>query len=135
LAKASQTCTSLRCTGLSSVHRTMYDAQAGALSELAALGKIQGATTIIHRTVRCASRAPSQRSTAQSAGDTRVSQLSEGCTKLTGVPPDCPVCHKTSGWQRSASLEKERNRTLFNVRWCTRLSGAPTDRRQPVPSK
>jgi hypothetical protein len=37
LAKSNQTCTSLRCTGLSDVHRTVSGAQAGARDELAAL--------------------------------------------------------------------------------------------------
>jgi hypothetical protein len=42
----------------------------------------------------------------------------------------------TGRWlQRSASPEKEGNRALFTVRWCTGLSDAPTDRRQPKPSK
>jgi hypothetical protein len=45
------------------------------------------------------------------------------------------LCHETSGWQWSTSLEKEGNRALFTVWWCTRLSGAPTDKRKPGPSK
>jgi hypothetical protein len=44
---ASQTCTSLRCTG-------QYDAQAGALDEHAALRKTQRSSAKIHRIVRCA---------------------------------------------------------------------------------
>jgi hypothetical protein len=45
------------------------------------------------------------------------------------------VCRGTRGWQRSASPKKEGDRVLFTVRWGTRLSGAPTDRRQPKPTK
>jgi hypothetical protein len=97
LAKASQTCISLRRTGLSGVHRTVSGAQAGTLGEKAALGK---------KTGRCGYNSP-----------------------------DCPVGHEASGWQRSPSPNKEENRALFTVRWCTGLSGAPTDRRQPEPSK
>jgi hypothetical protein len=39
LAQASQTCTSLRCTGLSGVHRIVSSVQAGALDEQAAFRK------------------------------------------------------------------------------------------------
>jgi hypothetical protein len=40
----------------------------------------------VHRTVRCASRAPDQRSTARSAGDTWLIQQSRGRTGLFDVP-------------------------------------------------
>jgi hypothetical protein len=46
----------------------------------------EGATTIIHRTVQCAGRAPRQRLTARSAGDTWLSQRSGGGTGVSGVP-------------------------------------------------
>jgi hypothetical protein len=59
------------------------------------LGKTQGATTIIHWTVWCASHALIQRSTTRSADDTWLNQRSKGCTGLSGVPPDYPVCHRT----------------------------------------
>jgi hypothetical protein len=122
LAKFSQTYTSLRCTGLCAVSRLARSAS-WPLS-----GKTQGATTIIHRTVRCAathlanSRPHDQRMTRGSANGQKV-------------PPDCPMCHRGRWLQRSASPEREGNRALFTVRWCTRLSGAPTDRRQSEPSK
>jgi hypothetical protein len=35
------------------------------------------------------------------------------------VAPDYPVCHGDWWLQRPASPEKEGNRTLFTVRWCT----------------
>jgi hypothetical protein len=66
LAKSSRTCTSLRCTTLSSMHQTMSGAQAG---------KVTGVMAIIHQTVRCApdcpvnQSRPRHRSAAQSAGD------------------------------------------------------------------
>jgi hypothetical protein len=40
----------------------------------------------VHRTVRCASHTPSQRSIARSAGATWLSQQSTGDTGLLGVP-------------------------------------------------
>jgi hypothetical protein len=55
-------------------------------------------------------------------------QRSPGRTRLSGVP-------RGSWLQRSASPEKEGDRVLFTDRWCTGLSGAPTDRRQLLPSK
>jgi hypothetical protein len=60
-----------------------------------------------------------------------LSQQSAGGTRLSYVPPNYSVCHGASGWQHSASPKKEGNRALFTVQWCTGLSGAPTDRRQP----
>jgi hypothetical protein len=61
-------------TGLSGVHQTVSGAQAGALSELAALRKnVEGVATKIHWTVRCTRRAPSQRSVARLADDTWTS--------------------------------------------------------------
>jgi hypothetical protein len=50
---ARHACTSLRRTGLSGVHRTVFGAQASAPNELAALGKTKSSTAKIHRTVRC----------------------------------------------------------------------------------
>jgi hypothetical protein len=75
LAKYSRTCTSLRCTGLSGVHRTVPGAHTGSatnslLSEIA-----EGAAAKIHRTIRCApdcpvsQQRPRQRSAARSTGD------------------------------------------------------------------
>jgi hypothetical protein len=73
------------CTGLSG-------AQAGAPSEQAALGKIKGVATIIHRTVQCASCALSQRTAARSAGatctHTTVTRRHQIVRCATG-----PVCH------------------------------------------
>jgi hypothetical protein len=76
---------------------------------------------VVHRTVRCGSHAPSQRSIARSAGDTWTSPTVTRGTGLSGVP---------RGWwlQRSASPEKEGNQALFTVRWCTGLSGVPAMR-------
>jgi hypothetical protein len=118
LAETSQTCTTLRCTGLSDVHETVFGAQAGALSELATLGKTLDTATIIHRTVRCASHAPSQRPVARSAGDTWTS-------------PTVTRAHQTircatgSVAATVGFAEKEGNQALFTVR---RASHAPSQR-------
>jgi hypothetical protein len=49
---AKLTCCSLRRTGLSGVHRTVSDVQAGELHELAALGKSKRSSAKNHRNVR-----------------------------------------------------------------------------------
>jgi hypothetical protein len=119
-AQASQTCTSLRCTGLSS-------AGLAHLVNRALLGKSQGTAAIIHRTVRCAPDCPvcivlssvlAARSANGRSCDQRAprvpSQRSLGRTRLSGVPWDqrlamvsftkqgresrtvqCPVVHRT----------------------------------------
>ena len=104
-------------------------------------GKVGDAVAKIHRTVRCAPDCPMsqprprQWSAAQSAGDawpkttvTRPHRTVRCAIGLSGVP-------RGSWLQRLASLEKEGERALFIVRWCTRLSGASTDRRQLLFSK
>jgi hypothetical protein len=89
----SQTCTSLRCTGLSG-------AQVGAPGKLGALGETQCAAAIIHWTIRCAPDSLvsqpciCQWSVAWSVGDTCTSPTVAGHTGLSGVPPDCSVCHE-----------------------------------------
>jgi hypothetical protein len=126
LAKASQTCTSQWCTGQCPVPRLAPRWTDRSQEKLRAPP---------HRTVQCASGAPSQRPVARSAGDTWISpmftrphQTVRCATGLSGVPQ--------GRWlQRSALPNKGENRALFTVWWCTGLSGAPTDRRQPGPSK
>jgi hypothetical protein len=135
LAKASQTCTSLWCTGLSGVHRTVFDVQPGAPVNMTLSGKAQGDGAIIHRTFRCASHAHANGRPHDQRATRGLRQRSPSRTGLYGVPLDYLLCH--GGWclQRSVSPNKEGNCAVFIVRWCTRLSGAPTDRRQPEPSK
>jgi hypothetical protein len=144
LARPNQTCTNLRCTGLS-------DAQAGAPCEQAALGKNSARRgynspdcpmsqpcprPMVDFTIEpTVDFATSVRTIRRSETVRKTQQQSEGRTGLSGVPLDYPV--RNRGWwmQQSTLPEKEGNRALFTVRWCTGLSGAPTDRRQPKPSK
>jgi hypothetical protein len=96
----------------------------------------------VHRTVRCAPDCPvSQRSAARSTRDTWPSQRLEGCTGLSGVHRTVSGVHRTVSdaptaldLQRSTAPILEGNRAPDSVRWCTRLSGAPPDRRQGLPS-
>ena len=123
------------------VHRTVQCApdcvrcHAGTPGEQATLGKIEGVTTIIHRTVRYASHTPSQRPIAWSAGATcarptvtrlhrtvrctmrpeagngRIRQTRKVIThcSLSSGAPDCPVRPQTEGGQ---SLPMELQRLL-----------------------
>jgi hypothetical protein len=79
LAKSSQTCTSLWCTGQCQVPK-LAPRRIGRSRENA-----ESAAAIIHQTVWCASRAASQRSATRSADDTWLSQRSGGGTGLSGV--------------------------------------------------
>jgi hypothetical protein len=126
-AQASQTCTSQRCTGLSGA--TLAHLVNRELSR-----KSQGTTTIIHWTIRCAPECSVFQPRTQPTVDHAISGRHVCPTNGHQAAPDCPVCHETRGWQRSALPNMEGNRTLFNVRWCTGLSGAPTDRRQSEPA-
>jgi hypothetical protein len=83
LAKSSQTCTSLRCTRLSGVHRTV----SGAQTNMPLFGKTQHVAVITHWTVWCAPDClvsqPRQLSVARSAGDTSTSPM---VTRLHRTP-------------------------------------------------
>jgi hypothetical protein len=129
MAKASQTCTSLRCTRLFDVHWTVSGAQADAPVNWLLSGKVRYAAAKMHRTVRCV---PAERPANDQPCNPRAThglrRWSSGHTGLSGVP--------RGRWlQWSASPNKEGNHALFTVRWCTGLSGARTNRRQPEPSK
>jgi hypothetical protein len=110
------------------LHRTRSSAHAGVLDKLAALEKSWGSRG--YNSPDCLVWQPRlrQRSAAQSAGNT--------WTLPTVTRPHRTVqCAKGPRLQRSALPEKEGNRALFTVRWCTGLSDAPTDRRKLWPSK
>jgi hypothetical protein len=135
LAQSSQTCTSLRCTGLSSVHPTVSGAQIGALANRSLLGKcwwLHCCNSLDCPMCTRLSGVPATHPANDQPRDQRVTRSSANGQK---VAPDYPMCHR--GWwlQQSASPEKEGNHALFTVRWGTGLSGAPTDRRQPKPFK
>jgi hypothetical protein len=130
-AKSSQTCTSLRCTEQSGVHQTVSGARLAHPVNMPLSGKRQGAAAIIHRIVRPVWQSCAQLTVGHAINGHHVCPANGHQAAL-----DCSMCHGTRGWQWSALLNKEGNRALFTVRWwCTRLSGAPTDRRQSEPSK
>jgi hypothetical protein len=90
-------------------------------------GKVGGVATIIHRTVWWASRA---RANGRQHNQRAINGWHVAHANSYQVAPDYPVC------QGVVTLpEKEGDHTLFTMRWCTGQSGAPTDRRQLLPSK
>jgi hypothetical protein len=62
----------------------------------------------VHRTVRSTSHAPRQRSIARSAGDTWLTQRSRGDIGLSGVPPECLVCHVAGNGRLCQKRRKSR---------------------------
>jgi hypothetical protein len=112
---ASQTWTSLCCTGLSGVHWTTSSAQAGAPDEHAALGKTQRPVAKIHQTVRWAH---DQWSTSPIVDCHRVRK------DRRSVAPDYLVCHRTvecatgageSNGRLQRATDVEGHRTRNNV--------------------
>jgi hypothetical protein len=103
LDEFSQTSTSLWCTGLSG-------AQAGPATNSSLLGKSNGTTAKIHRTVRCATNCPvsqsclRQRSTTQSAGDAWPAPTVGWSHRTVSDAPTRPEV------QRSAVPDKEGDR-------------------------
>jgi hypothetical protein len=95
LAHRTVRCATEQCT----VHHRIVSGAPGAVqSELFTFGFPRRCSTIIHRTVRCASGATTicaQRSTLQRCTvQRRCQSRRSGGTGLSGVAPDCPVPHE-----------------------------------------
>ena len=74
LAKSSQTCTSLWCTGLSGVHRIVSGARMACPVNMPLLGKGRGAVAKIHRIFWCTPDCPMCQSRAQPTVDRAISR-------------------------------------------------------------
>ena len=113
--------------------------------ELAALGKTQRHTTIIHRTVRWCTGLSGEPMVASANGrprDLRATrgpqQRSVGHTGLSGVHwtlSGAPTDPMTNSRMRQKRKEIAHRTATVSVRWCTGLSGAPPNKRQVWPSK
>jgi hypothetical protein len=119
LAKASQTCTSLRCTRLSGVHQIMSSAQVGAPANWPLSGKSEGTAAKIHWTVQCAPDCPvcqprpRQRSVARSKGDT--------WTSPTVIGPHQTIWCAT----RASGCNGRLRQTRKGIAHCSLSGGAP----------
>jgi hypothetical protein len=127
LAKSSHTCTSLRCTRLSGVHRTVSGAQAGTPANRTLSEKTQRIVAIFHRTVWCAPDCPMSQSRQPTVG-CAISGRHVDFTNGRKVTPDYPVCHEGRGC--NGRLRQKRKEIVH----CS-LSDAPMDRRQLKLSK
>jgi hypothetical protein len=119
LAKFSQTSTSLRCT-------RRFGAQAGAPSELAALGKSLRLSRLkftglsgVHRTVRCAPDFPVCQPRAQPTVNCAISGRHVDFSNGLQAAPDCPVCHGTGG------CNGQLRQTRKGIAHCSLSGGAP----------
>jgi hypothetical protein len=88
LAKSSQTCTSLRCTGLSG-------AQAGARDELAALGKSWGSRGYNSPDCPVCIRLSGEPAAPAPTVDSSISERRVARANGHQAVPDCPLCHRT----------------------------------------
>jgi hypothetical protein len=112
--------------------------------ELATLGKLWRRTTIIHRPVRWCTGLSGEPTTASATVDNaiRAQRVAHANGRLGA--PDCLVCtgqcpvhqpaRSSNGRLRQEWKEIRTGHATVAVRWCTRLSCVPPDRRQELPS-
>jgi hypothetical protein len=137
LAKSSQTCTSLRCTGLSGVS----GAQAGptANSLLSRIG--EGTVAKNHQTVWWCTRLSGEPTAPKPTVGSATSRRHVARDNSHLATSDCSVCTDsvrcTKGTEGSmvGFARRGKKSGTVHVRWCTGLSGAPVGRRQQLPSK
>jgi hypothetical protein len=128
--------TVLWCTGLSGE-------SSAAKSPLS--GNVQRRTAKIHRTVRWCTGLSSDPTVECANGRPRNPRVTCGRANGRQGAPDCPVCtgqcpvHQLPRICNGRMCQKRKeiaHRTAtVTVRWRTRLSGGPPDRRQDLPSK
>jgi hypothetical protein len=111
-----------------------------ASGELAALGRFWRRTAIIHRIVRwCTGLSGETTAASATVGRAirgrRVARANgrlgaPDCLVCTGQCPVCQPARSCNGRLHQIRKEIHTGHATVTVRWCTRLSGAPTDRRQ-----
>jgi hypothetical protein len=124
------------CTGLSG--------ESSAMNSLVS-GIKKGDVAIIHRTVQWCIGLSGEPIVTSANGRPRNLWATRGLLQRSAGAPDCPVC---TGQCPMHQLARRRNGRMCPIwkeiahrtatesdRWCTRLSGAPLDRRQELPSK
>ena len=134
-------------------HPTLSGAPGQAAANQPLLGFCWTCSTIIHRTIRCATglsgepaeqwlpvrqRSTAQRNSAEQCRDRVRAQKSE-VTGLSGVEPDCPVQQKDKRLQRLTAPNPNgrvdvvhTGQLIVNIRCATELSSAPIDSSLPT---
>jgi hypothetical protein len=126
------------------VHQIVSGAQAGPAANSSLSGKSKGAVAKIHWTVRCAPDYPvSQWRSWPTVGCAISGRRVARANGRLGTP-DCPVCigqcpvrqrdPRSNGRLRPIRKEIGHQTSTVLVPWCTRLFGAPSNRRQELPS-
>jgi hypothetical protein len=92
LAKSSQTCTSLQCTGLSGVHRTVSGAQTGSAAKSLLSGIGDGAVAKNHRTAWWSTGLSGEPSAPTPTIDNAISGRRVARANSHQAAPDYPVC-------------------------------------------
>jgi hypothetical protein len=113
--------------------------------EVAALGNLRGDVAINHRTVRWCTGLSGEPTTFVANGCLRDQRATRGLANGQMIAPDCPMCtgqcpvcqqiRRSNGRLCQKRKEIMHQTLTVHVRWCTRLSGAPLDKRQELPSK
>jgi hypothetical protein len=110
---------SVRCARLALVNRPLS-------------GNHRRRTAKIHRTVRWCTGLSGEPTVDRANGRPRNPRVTRGKANGQKGAPDCPVNGSES---LAVGFVKEGKKSApDSVRWCTRLSGAPGDRRQELPS-
>jgi hypothetical protein len=146
MARFSQTSTSLWRTGLFGGAPDIVRCPGWPGGELAALGKRKKVLRL--KITGLSGGAPDYPVSQQRSRPTISCAISERrVARANGRlgTPDCPVCTgqcmvrspdpRPNGRLRPIRKEIKHRTGTVHVRWCTRLSGAPLDRRQDLPSK
>jgi hypothetical protein len=103
--------------------------------------KADGAAAKNHRTVRCAPdypvshQRPRQRSASRSAGDMWAEPMVTRTHRTVWCAPDSVRCAKGTKGSTVGFARRGKKSGTVHVRRCTGLSGAPTGRRQQLPTK
>jgi hypothetical protein len=107
-------------------------------------GKVWRRMAIIHRTVQWCTRLSGEPTVVRANGRPRNPRATRSSSNGRQRAPDCPVCTgqcpvRQLAWSCNGRLCQKRKeigtgQATVVVRWCTRLSGAPPDRRQVWPS-
>jgi hypothetical protein len=114
------------------VHRTVRCARL-ASGELPALGFRRRRTTINHRTVRWCTELSGEPTVGWANGRLRNLRVTRGRANGQKGALDCPVCTGQCPVRQRLQIVNGRLRQN-RKEICTRLSGAPVDRRQELPS-